>query len=112
MQLVLTDETGAGTEVARQVLDGIPATVTLRELIGFRVREEELRHRFAAPANPLLRDHRLGWLAQAEQAWRAFDHNGFFVFVEGRAVDDLDVELHLGDCATVTFVRLTPAVAC
>jgi hypothetical protein len=111
MRLVLTDETGTGTEVARQLLDDVPATVTLRELIWFRVREEALRHRLAAPANPLVRGHRLSWQAQADRAWAAFEHNGFFVFVDGVQVDDLDVELAVGDSSTVAFVRLTPALA-
>ena len=58
----------------------------------------------------LRRPRRLDWQAQAEAALDAFMHNGFFVFVGDRQIDDLDEQLTLADTDVVSFVRLVPLV--
>lgn len=127
MDLVVTDATATGKQTARLLLEGLPSSLTLRDLIRFRVREEVARHnanpvpRFNGLVQPsdaeaqlngyaLPRARRLDWEAQADTALRAFARNGFFVFVGGRQVDDLDEELTLVDADVVSFVRLVPLV--
>src|SRR5262245_43298572 len=125
MDVVVTDATVTGKETARLLLEGVSSLLTLRDLIRFRVREEVARHnanpapRFNGLVQPseaeadlngsgLLRNRRLDWEAQAVTAIRAFERNGFFVFVGDRQVDDLDQELSLADTDVVSFVRLVP----
>jgi hypothetical protein len=127
MDLVVTDATAAGKETARLLLEGLPSSLTLRDLIRFRVREEVARHD-ASPAprfNGLVqpsdaevhlngyappRARRLDWGAQAATAIQAFERNGVFVVVDDRQVDDLDDELSLADTDVVSLVRLVPLV--
>jgi hypothetical protein len=127
MDVVVTEATATGKQTARLLLEGLPSSLTLRDLIRFRVREEVARHnanpvpRFNGLVQPsdaeaqlngyaLPRARRLDWEAQADTALRAFARNGFFVFVGGRQVDDLDEELTLVDADVVSFVRLVPLV--
>ena len=99
MNVVVTDATPAGKEIARLLLEDVPNPVTLRELITHRVREEVARQ-----------PGRLDWQAQARVALDSFVHNGFFVFVGDRQVQDLDEELTLAETDEVSFVRLVPLV--
>jgi hypothetical protein len=127
MDVVVTDATVTGKETARLLLAGLPSPLTLRDLIRFRVREQVARHnanpapRFNGLVQPLeaeadlngygpSRTWWLDWEAQAATAVRAFERNGFFVFVGDRQVDDLDRELALADTDVVSFVRLVPLV--
>jgi hypothetical protein len=108
------------------VLD-IPGTVTLRELIGLRVREEVARYnaqpteRFRGLVRPTEAEEdlngyrmrtptRIDWERQADAAVTAFGRNGFFVLVTDRQVEDLDEELTLDEASDVAFVRLVPLV--
>jgi hypothetical protein len=125
MDVVVTDAGTTGGETARLLLRGVPALLTLRELIRFRVREEVARYnanpapRFSGLVRPSdaeadlngymrPRSRRLDWEAQAETAIQTFERNGFFVFVGDRQVDALDAELALADHDVVSFVRLVP----
>ncbi len=127
MRVTITDATASGRETARMLLDDVPNPVLLRDLIRHRVREEVAR--FNARPSPhfnglvqptgsehtlngyaLRRQRRLNPEAQAETALDAFTHNGFFVFVGDRQVDDLDEALTLADTDVVSFVRLVPLV--
>jgi hypothetical protein len=126
MDVLVTDATTTGGDTARLLLKGVPSLLTLRDLIGFRVREEVARHnanpapRFSGLVRPsdaeadlngyaLSRRRRwLDWEVQAETAIQAFERNGFFVFVGDRQVDDLDEDLALADDDVVSFVRLVP----
>jgi hypothetical protein len=96
MRIVLADTTASGTETARLLLDDVPSPIRLRDLIRHRVREE------------VARDNAQDWQAQADAAVTAFGRNGFFVFVGGRQVEDLDEELTLAEADVVSFVRLVP----
>jgi hypothetical protein len=127
MDVMIADETSAGAETARLLLQGVPSPVTLRELIKLRVREEVARHnadpvpRFNGLVRPSAAEttlngyldekrRRISWERQAEVAIEAFERNGFFVFVGDRQVGDLQEELTLADTDVVTFVRLVPLV--
>jgi hypothetical protein len=127
VDVVIVDATASGRETARQLLAEVPSPVSLRELIQLRVREEVARYnanpapRFNGLVQPLgfeailngyslTRPRRLDWEKQAAIALEAFEHNGFFVFVDDRQVDDLDEELTLADTDVVSFVRLVPLV--
>lgn len=127
MDVLITDATAGGRETARLLLADVPSPVTLRELIRFRVREEVARYntaptpRFNGLVRPvdaeatlngymLARPRRLDWEKQAAIAIDAFAHNGFFVFVGDRQVDDLDESLTLAETDVVSFVRLVPLV--
>jgi hypothetical protein len=44
MDVLVTDATTTGRDTARLLLRGVPALLTLRDLIRFRVREEVARH--------------------------------------------------------------------
>lgn len=106
MRLVVIDATPTGRETARLLLDDVPNPVTLRELITHRVREEVARHH----ANPVPRPRRMDWEKQAAVALESFAHNGFFVFVGDRQVEDLNERLSLAETDEVSFVRLVPLV--
>jgi len=128
MRVNITDATASGRETARLLLDDVPNPILLRDLIRHRVREEVAvfnarpsRH-FNGLVRPtdsesalngyalLPRPRRLNWEAQARAAIDAFKHNGFFVFVGDRQIEDLDEELALADTDVVSFVRLVPLV--
>nr|WP_042185182.1 hypothetical protein [Kibdelosporangium sp. MJ126-NF4]CEL16597.1 hypothetical protein [Kibdelosporangium sp. MJ126-NF4]CTQ89052.1 hypothetical protein [Kibdelosporangium sp. MJ126-NF4] len=127
MNVVVTDATPAGTQTARVLLEDVPNPVTLRDLIRHRVREEVARfnanpvERFnglVAPADAewqlngyqLRKPRVLDWEKQAKVALHSFAHNGFFVFVGDRQVEDLDEELTLAESDEVSFVRLVQLV--
>jgi hypothetical protein len=124
--MTIRDETAAGGAVGSIVLD-IPGTVTLRELIRLRVREEVARYnaqpteRFRGLVRPTEAEEdlngyrmrtltRIDWERQADAAVTAFGRNGFFVLVADRQVEDLDEELTLDEASDVAFVRLVPLV--
>lgn len=48
--------------------------------------------------------------ASVEQAFRAFERNGFFMIFDGRQVTDLDEVLTVERESALTFIRLTPLV--
>lgn len=125
--LVVHDETATGRPVSRISLPDLPATITVRELVRLRVREEVARHNalpqavFAGLVRPLEAEvvangyrlkspRRLDWEKQADIAVDAFERNGFFILVGDRQVEDLDETIDLAADPHVAFVRLTPLV--
>jgi hypothetical protein len=120
------DETATGTPVAAFEVGGLPARMTVRELIRLRVREEVARFnagpaaRFTGLVRPddaetELNGHRRGrrpvdWERQAEIAERAFLRNGFFVLAGDRQVEDLDEEIDLTGDPDLVFIKLVPLV--
>jgi hypothetical protein len=124
--MTIRDETAVGCAIGSIVLD-VPGTVTLRELIRLRVREEVARYnaqpteRFHGLVRPMQAEEdlngyrmrtptRIDWERQADTAVTAFARNGFFVLVGDRQVEDLDEELTLDEASDVAFVRLVPLV--
>jgi hypothetical protein len=125
MRVVIADQSAAGREASRQMLDGLPDRIRLRDLIRHRVREEVARFNagptacFTGLVQPagsrrvpdgylLPRPRPLDWEAQADAALEAFARNGFFVFAGDRQLDDLDEELTLAEGDVVSFLRLIP----
>jgi hypothetical protein len=102
----------------------VPASLTLRELIRLRVRDEVARHNAASSASyqglvcpegaTVSRNgfefregwKRIDWEGQADIAVTAFTRNGFFVLAGGRQLEDLDEVIDLENDAELTFVRL------
>jgi hypothetical protein len=101
MQVTVSDTTAAGREIARLLLDDVPSSILLRDLITHRVREEVARSWAHEPGT-------VDWQEQAEAALAAFRRNGYFVVVGDRQIEDLDEELTLAEADVVTFIRLVP----
>lgn len=125
--LVVHDETATGRPVGALTLPEVPDSITLRELVRLRVREEVARHH-AAPTGVfqglvqptdtevaangfrLLKPHRIDWESQADVAEAAFARNGFFILVDDHQAESLDEVISLVDDPHVAFVKLTPLV--
>jgi hypothetical protein len=121
------DETAAGRRLHEMEVPDLPETMTVRELLRLRVREEVARYN-ARPAqrfNGLVRPddaeaelngyqmktpRRIGWERQAAIAERAFLGNGFFMLVGDRQVEDLDEVVDLVDDPDIVFVKLVQLV--
>ena len=121
------DETATGKSLHTFDVPGVPDSITVRELVRLRVREEVARHN-AAPttrytglvrpegADPegsayrLRSARRLEWETQADIACRAFERNGFFVLIADRQVESLDEVVDLTAASDVAFVKLVPLV--
>jgi hypothetical protein len=121
------DEVRPGSGSDDFVLPDLPDRLTVRELIRTRVREEvakanadkaQPRRLLVAPVEAevtvngyLVTDGRtIDWERQAAVAVEAFERQGFFVFVDGRQVGELDEEVALAPDSEVRFLRLTPLV--
>jgi hypothetical protein len=118
------DETATGAPVAACEVEGLPARMTVRELIRLRVREEVARYnaRPTARFNALVRPddaetelngrprRAVDWERQAGIAERAFLRNGFFVLAGDRPVEDLDEEIDLTADPDLVFIKLVPLV--
>ncbi|XVQ08668.1 hypothetical protein ACQP1W_39875 [Spirillospora sp. CA-255316] len=121
------DETATGKELASFQVGDLPGSMTARELIRLRVREEVARHnarpvhRFNGLVRPddaeadlngyrLREPRRLDWERQADVAERAFLSNGFFMLVGDRQVEDLDEAVDLAGDPDLVFIRLVPLV--
>lgn len=125
--LTIRDETMTGKETSSSVIVDLPDTITVRDLIRWRVREEVARYN-AEPARTFqglvqptdaeadlngwrLRAPRtLDWEKQAEVALKAFSTNGFVVLVSDRQVESLDEVVDVAENDAVAFVRLVPLV--
>ena len=127
--VTIKDQSGAGKIAGTITLDGVEASITLRDLIRTRVREEVARynaqntrtdvfHGLVMPdgAKPVPQGFRMpeprrvDWEQQADKATRAFEHNGFFVLVGDRQVTGLDEKLRLTADSDIRFIRLLPLV--
>jgi hypothetical protein len=124
--VTVRDESATGRELGLQRLT-LPDSVTLRDLIRHRVREEVARHNLTEPSSfvrlvepveveAALNGSRsrptqpLDWERQADIALEGFTRNAFFVLVGHRQVEDLDEVLDLDDTDTIAFVRLVALV--
>jgi hypothetical protein len=121
------DETATGKPVTEFEVAGLPARMTVRELIRLRVREEVARHN-ARPSdrfNGLIRPdgteaelngyrfrepRRIDWERQTEIAERAFLSNGFFVLAGDHQVEELDEVVDLTTNPDLVFIKLVALV--
>lgn len=123
--LTIHDETASGRPVDTLTLADLPSSITVREMVRLRVREEVARHNAtpsttfrglvrptgaeaAANGYRLKQARRIDWEAQADVAVDAFSRNGFFILVGDRQVTDLDEVIELDPEPHVAFVKLTP----
>jgi hypothetical protein len=125
--LTIEDRTATGTPIGHIDLPDVPDSITLRDLIRLRVREEVARYNlrpveeFQGLVQPdgaeavgrayrLRQPRRLDWEKQAGVACDSFLRNGFFVLVDGRQVTELDDTIELVGSVDVGFIKLTPLV--
>jgi hypothetical protein len=126
--ITIRDSTTTGKGVTAQFEIEVPLPCTLGELIRFRVREEVARYN--SSHSPVYRGlgcpddatptaagfefervwRRIDWEKQADVALRAFNKNGFFVFVGQEQFDDLDAVVDLPLDVELRFVRLVPLI--
>lgn len=121
------DETATGRWLEELAIADLPETMSVRELVRLRVREEVARfnarpsHHFRGLVQPddaeieldgyrLRTPRRLEWQRQAAIAERAFSRNGYVVLVGDRQVDDLDEIVDLTAEPEVVFLKLLPLV--
>ena len=129
ISVTIKDQSGAGKVAATITLDGIDSSITVRDLIRTRVREEVARYHAKATSTDIFRGlvmpdgaeptpegfrmpqrRRLDWEEQADKALRAFQRNGFFVLVGGRQVTEPDEALELTPDTDIRFIRLVQLV--
>lgn len=101
----IVDVSGAGRVGTTTLLEVVSSSITLRDLILTRVRDEVARWN----AEPAQQRH-LDWEQQSERAIEAFGRNGFFVLVDDRQMTELDEELELTADTDIRFVRLIQLV--
>jgi hypothetical protein len=125
--VTVRDETPSGKAIDSWVLPDLPTTITARELLRLRVREEVARFNAAEPefyhglvqptdAEATLNGYRLrekrmlDWEKQADAAGTAFVRNGFVMLVGDHQIEELDEIIDLSRDPEVSFVRLVPLV--
>ena len=126
--LKIVDETPAGQVVRETTLVLASETITVRELIERRVRQEvdafnsreagEVFHGLVQPTDTeaslngyrLRKPRLLDAEAQCAKALEAFEKNGFFMLADDRQVESLDEEIVVGPDVRVSFVKLVPLV--
>ncbi len=125
--LTIIDDVGPGTPLRSFGLEIPGTTVTLRDVIRSRVREEVERFNlrsedvFCGLVQPsgsqptrdgyrLLQPRPLDWLEQYQRAIVGFEQNGFFVVVDNKQVDDLDQPIPLSERTEVHFLKLVPLI--
>lgn len=123
--LTVRDETMTGRETGSFVLLDLPDTITVEELIRWRVREEVERHNagtdttFRGLVQPTAAEEeingprerrRIDPQKQADVAVKAFCTNGFVLLVGDRQVEELDEVVDVIETDSVAFVRLVALV--
>jgi hypothetical protein len=121
------DETATGKPLDAFQIAGLPESLTVRELIRLRVREEVAQHN-AAPSRHfnglvrpddaeaelngyrLNRPRQIDWERQADIAERAFLSNGFFMLAGERQVEHLDEAIDLTADPELVFIKLVQLV--
>ncbi|WP_379872590.1 hypothetical protein [Marinactinospora rubrisoli] len=124
---IFRDESPLGDRLDAFELPDLPDSVTVRELIRLRVREEVARYNadpgpsFRGLVRPddteaelngyhMRKRRSISWERQADIAERAFTRNGFVVLVGDRQVEDLDESVALTGDPEIVFIKLVPLV--
>ena len=125
--LTILDETPSGESFTARRLEIASESITVRELIRRRVREEveefnrkqsDVFHGLVQPTETeqVLNGYRLkarrqlSWENQYEKALNAFEKNGFFMIVDGHQMEALDEVIPLRETSEVHFVKLVPLI--
>lgn len=123
----LVDQSPLGEEIRRFTMVLASETLTVRELIEARVRDEVERQREHADqpyqglvpptdaertlnGSRLRKGRRINADAQVAKAIQGFEGNAFFLLVDDRQIEDLDEVLVLRPDSHVAFVRLVQLV--
>jgi len=129
-RILITDETSTGKLIRELTLELLTPSVTARQLIELRVRDEVARYNqdaslevFRGLIQPsdteaLLNSadfkHRsrkhVDVEAQCTAALRAFESNGFLLLVGDRQIESLAEPIRVTPDLRVTFVKLVPLV--
>ncbi|WP_283138850.1 hypothetical protein [Rhizohabitans arisaemae] len=121
------DETAVGKPIEEFTVPDLPESISARELVRLRVREEVARYnadptaRFTGLVRPVdaeveLNGYRIGdrrridWEKQTDAAERAFRRNGFMLLVGERQIEDLSETIDLTADPVVSFIKLVPLV--
>ncbi len=120
--LTIKDETAAGKILNEIALKFEKESITVKELIAARIKEEVIKYennamelRLVVPSNI---EQRLNQKSkpiidiekQIYVALDAFNKNGFFILVGDEQVEELDQEFLVSESTDVSFVKLTPLV--
>lgn len=81
------------------------ATITVRDLIGQKVRAELLQDRQAAQLSVA---HRLDPSSAERHAIESFSNNGVFAFLDDAQLTDLDQEIEIKQNSRIEFLRIIP----
>lgn len=126
--LKIVDETPTGEVIRETTLMLASETITVRELIERRVRDEvrafnerkagEVFRGLVQPTDTeaslngyrLRKPRQLDADAQYAKALEAFEKNGFFMLADDRQVESLDEKIVVGPDVRVSFVKLVPLV--
>ena len=130
MILAVHDETTAGERRRADPLQFDTETITVREIIRQRVRQEIERFNRAnseaqrpswqeviepEPAEQILNGSRadrfvLDWEKQYEKALAGFRGNGLLILINDKQLTDLDEVIHLTPQTEITFLKLVPLI--
>jgi len=130
-RVVISDETSTGKVLHELTLELLSPSITVRDLIELRVRDEVARfnaenghdvfrglvqptdaeatlnayeYRVSARRKPIDPEE------QCQRAWHAFEANGFLLLVGDRQAERLDEKLTITPDLRVSFVKLVPLV--
>ncbi len=126
--LLLKDESATGEHLNLVRLKVSESELTVRELLQRRVQQEVGKFNRERPvcyqalvypqgAQETSRGFRLGqhrdldWQIQLQRALRSFELGALTVYVDAKAVTELDAVLPLRDAMEIVFVKLSPIVA-
>lgn len=127
INLIITDETFTGQAVAEVSISLDSAEVSVGHIIACRVRTEVLKYNNKKPAYfnglvqpseaeqalngyKLKRGRQIDAEKQVKIALKAFEENGFFMFVDGQQAESLEQKLNITSITQVSFIKLTPLV--
>lgn len=129
-RVVISDETSTGKVLHELILELLSPSVTVRELIELRVRDEVARFNakngldvFRGLVQPTEAEATLNAYEyrfkrhkpidpeeQCRRAWQAFEANGFLLLIGDRQAESLDQKLAITPDLRMSFVKLVPLV--
>ncbi len=126
-RLTIVDETASGDTINEFLISFDNATVSVKDIIVSRVEKEVLEYnsklpeRFYGLVRPTEAEETLNGYSmkkrktvdaekQIQVALEAFEHNGYFVFVNESQVESLDDKVRITPQTKVSFLKLTPLV--
>lgn len=129
-RIIIADETASGAVIRELSLELFQLSITARDLIELRVRDEVARFNrqhslevFSGLVQPTDAEATLNGYEyrlrsrqpidadkQCEKALKAFEANGFLLLVGDRQIESLDEPIQIDRDLRVSFVKLVPLV--